>query len=103
MILERELKELEEKISEYPARTRIKLRNLINKLKVYPFISEMSIEWNIKYGVILKAFIKCDSTLPKEFLRSVVKNKHFCGLTIEYVHKDFRHYYYLTFMVPYSF
>jgi hypothetical protein len=91
-------KELEEKINNlFVGKTKRKVKNIVKMLNTFQHIVNLKIDvkGDLKYAIV-KAYInKYDFTLPKEFLKSITKNKYFTGIITE------KQGIYLTFIIPY--
>jgi hypothetical protein len=76
-------------------KTKRKVKNVVKMLNQFSNIVNLKIdvEGKLKYAVV-KAYVSIDFTLPKEFLKVIIKNKYFCGITIS---KQI----FLTFIIPY--
>jgi hypothetical protein len=86
-------KELEEKINNlFVGKTKRKVKTIIKMLNSFSINLKIDVEGGLK-NAIIKCYIKT-STIPKEFLKTVIRNKYFCGITIDEG-------IYLTFIIPY--
>jgi hypothetical protein len=87
--------ELEKKINDlFYGKTKRKVKNVVKMLNSFSSVINLKIdiEGTLKYAIV-KAYLN-SPILPKEFLKVVIKNKHFCGITIS---KQI----FLTFIIPY--
>jgi hypothetical protein len=87
---------IEEKINNlFIGKTKRRVKNIVKMLNQFQINNSfIDIEGEIR-NAIIRYCVKEYSTLPKEFLKKVIKNKYFCGITIE------NKIIYLTFIVPY--